>query len=740
MRKKSHKAPGNFGRKTGKAALPALVAAGGGLAVGSAAALELGDLRVQSALGQPLRASIAFALSPNEMIDERCVAVRPGGRDLPGLQGAQVRISDGVISITGGSPVMEPMLSANVVIDCPYSAHVSRSYLMFINPEARSVPVAQPSQPTAVAASVPAARTAPAPRPAPVTTPVAESSRYRVQPGDSLSGIVQRLDARNVASGDAMAAILAANPGAFIDGNPDRLKAGSLLAIPSFAGGVVMAREAVEMPAEPAEVAEPVDVPGPADVAEPADVGETATAASLYQGAETLEPDASRQVPATDFMTEEPANDVAATAETAVETTDSITAMESVAAEPAEAADYSAAYADLVAGDVVVDERAVAAGVPVEPAAAPARVVSPSAGTRIVGSPPPAGSQWNWLIWAAVALISAFGSYLMFWPKLRERFGSKPVGADDRVPPRVERAAPITVPDSEMTVQEIQPTYDNVDFDLSDDSPTEENLALDADLIDGTGFDESDDVDVNDNPDFGFAATMDLDLDLELPETAAADEPPPETDIIPPPERPEEDLVVNSEVLPEEDGDDYDISMVVDATKMPDPAEVTERDLRAVPIDDTGQTLINDDYTIVDEIGQDILEQDYQDELTATQLLNAEIEKAASELADDLGEDDPTKVATLDEDEPTEVATLDEDSPTEVASLDEQDDNAGRIVGAEDDTSIEMQLTNLSELDLTATLEAQNDDGDDGLDVTASIEAEDKTVEMPRDKDGSRAR
>jgi len=174
-------------------------------------------------------------------------------------------------------------------------------------------------------------------------------------------------------------------------------------------------------------------------------------------------------------------------------------------------------------------------------------------------------------------------------------------------------------------------------------------------------------------------------------------------------------------VLPEEDEDEYDISMVVDATKMPDPAEVTERDLMAVSIDDTGQTRINDDYTIVDEIAQDILEQDYEDELSATQLLHAEIEKAASELAETIGEDDPTAVASLDDE-------------------DELDDNAGRIVGSEDDTSIEMQLTNLSELDLTATLEAQNDDSSDDLDVTASIDAEDKTVEMPRDKDGARAR
>lgn len=685
------------------AVLPALVAAGGGLAIGSAAALELGEIQVQSTLGQPLRASIAYALSPNEIIDDRCVAIGRAGRDLPGLHNASVRVSKGVISITGAAPVMEPMLSANIVVDCPYSAHVSRNYLLFINPQERPVTVARQSSPAALTTATPSAtRTAPAPRPVQATTPVAQGSRYQVQPGDSLSGIVRRLDTPGVSSSGAMAAILDANPGAFINGDPDRLKAGSWLDVPSFTAGV----------AAVAPAAKPQD--------EVASVSEAPEAANAYQGAEVLEPDARRQTPASEFLPDATDTAVPDAIDTApAMTTTEAEATETVADVPAAAeADYSAAYSDLVAGDVIVEEPATADTAPVAPAAAPARVVNPAAGTRIVGTPEPAGFSWNWLIWAAVALISAFGSYLMFWPKLRERFGSRPVGDDERVPPRTEHVAPISVPESEMTVQEIKPTYDNVDFDLSDDSPTEENLALDADLVEGTGFDDSDDVDVN--RDFGFAATMDL--DMELPEFAAAEDSAPETDIIPPPERPE-DLVVSSEVLPEEDEDEYDISMVVDATKMPDPAEVTERDLRAVPIDDTGQTLINDDYTIVDEIGQDILEKDYEDELSATQLLHAEIEQAASELAETIGENDPTEVASLDED-------------------DDVDDNAGRIVGSEDDTSIEMQLTNLSELDLTATLEAQNDDDSDGddLDVTASIEADDKTVEMPRDKDGARAR
>ena len=682
--------------------MPALVAAGGGLAIGSAAALELGELQVQSTLGQPLRASIAYALSPNEIINDRCVAVRAGGRDLPGLTNASVRVSKGVISITGGSPVTEPMLSANVVVDCPYSAHVSRNYLLFVNPQDRPVTVARQSTPAAATAATPARRAAPATRPAPVTTPISEGSRYLVQPGDSLSGIVRRLETGSITSAAAMSAVLETNPGAFINGDPDRLKAGSWLAIPSFTAAIAAA--------PPAPAAQPQE-----EMAAVTDA--SADGADLYQGAETLEPDASRRIPATEFLPEVPEPDVSESVATVPDNAETGTADAAVAEPATTEADYSSAYADLVAGDVVVDEPAMTDTAPVEPAAAAAtaRVVKPSAGTRIVGSPEPAGFSWNWLIWAAVALISAFGSYLMFWPKLRERFGSRPVGEGERVPPRTEHVAPISVPESEMTVQEIKPTYDNVDFDLSDDSPTEENLALDADLVNGTGLDDSEDVDVN--RDFGFAATMDL--DMELPETPATQDSEPGTDIIPPPERPE-DLVVSSEVLPDED-DEYDISMIVDATKMPDPAEVTERDLMAVPIDDTGQTRINDDYTIVDEVAQDILEQDYEDELSATQLLHAEIEKAASELAETIGEDDPTAVASLDDE-------------------DELDDNAGRIVGSEDDTSIEMQLTNLSELDLTATLEAQNDDSSDDLDVTASIDAEDKTVEMPRDKDGARAR
>ena len=72
-------------RATTRHILP-LVALGGGLAAGPAAALELGDLTVHSNLGQPLRASIAYALAPNEMLSNTCVSVNGAGSTggLPG--------------------------------------------------------------------------------------------------------------------------------------------------------------------------------------------------------------------------------------------------------------------------------------------------------------------------------------------------------------------------------------------------------------------------------------------------------------------------------------------------------------------------------------------------------------------------------------------------------------------------------------------------------------------------------
>jgi len=670
-----------------RAVLPVLIAVGGGLAVAPVTAIELGDLAVQSKIGQPLRASIAFALGPNEMIDAGCVTLRHAGpvKDIPQLSSASISVSGGLITITGQSVVTEPMLQANIAINCPYTAHVSRSYLLFLNPldtpqvaSARKQPAAQLRPATATRASTAARREAAAKNTS-QSVPLMPGERYRVLPGDSLSLIASRLRDANVSRMAAMNAIFEANPNAFINGNPDRLQAGSWIEIPSLAGGAP-ARTA---PAGPAATAfESASRPA-ADSVTAKTPGTPAIAANVYDGAETLESDAAEKIPASAYF-----DDVSDAA-----SGDTATAGDRL---PEHVSDSP--YAGLVAGDVIVEDArpAPAEAAPVA-ASTPVRTVPASSGTRIVGRPAAGRKSWDWLIWMAVAGISAFGGYLLLGPRLRERFGSKPVGADTRdTRPQsahgVAHIAPIAMPESTMSVQEIKPTYDDVDFDLSDDSPTQENLALDADLVSGSGFDESTDVAMN--QDFGFAVTTQL--DIEIPESSARENDAPETDIIPPLQREPDDLILHSEVLPEED-DEYDISMIVDATKMPNPQDVTERDLKAVPLDATGEVPAVDAYTINRESDLDILEQDYEDEMTATQALNAEIEKAAMELADSMDD----------------VVTMD-DTPLE------------------DDTAVRMQLTDIS------GLAAQNDDiGDDDLAITANITADDKTVEMPKRKGGA---
>ena len=73
QRRSAGKRRGNHRR----AVLPALVAVGGSLASIPAAAFQLGDIVVHSKIGQPLHASIVYALGPNEIVESYCVRYSP---------------------------------------------------------------------------------------------------------------------------------------------------------------------------------------------------------------------------------------------------------------------------------------------------------------------------------------------------------------------------------------------------------------------------------------------------------------------------------------------------------------------------------------------------------------------------------------------------------------------------------------------------------------------------------------
>ena len=535
-----------------------LVALGCGLAAGPAGALELGELTVQSNLGQPLRASIAYALAPNEILSETCVAVSAGRSTggLPGIGRNTVSITERAIVITGNAAIREPMLGTRVTINCPYTPKLSREYMLFVNlagvveqqatlATAAALPVARPEAKPRASVATPAAVRATA-----SDTPIGQATRYQVQHGETLSGIAGRIEDRSVALWPAVNAIFAANPDAFIDNDPDKLKAGSWLTIPSLVG-----------------TAPVVAAPSPGEIP----VTQAESVAS--KNADAL--------------------------------TDIVTPIEPVAYDPAAFDQPAESPADTVdIPDTALEGPQTTSSSPNVPTA----IIS--TGTR--------SESTSMLMWLAGLGLAAIAALLPFGRRIRDRFGSTPVGpaATDQIDRR---------PEAPEAIDAVG------DYDIDDESPTEENLALDADLVIGTGLKEGVDVDVV--QDFGFAATTELDIELPFePEAPASDG---GTDIIPP-IRSNTESILESEVLPEDD--DYDMSIIMDATKMPRPEDATERDLRAVEVDTSENDADAGDFTISQETDYDLLEQDYEKELTATQALNVEIERAAAELASDLDE------------------------------------------------------------------------------------------------------
>lgn len=92
-------------------------------------------------------------------------------------------------------------------------------------------PAATPAAAPAAAASRTPASTAPPPRPADDTPDVPD--RVNVASGDTLSGIAARAGHRGERLEQALAALLLANPHAFVDGNINRLRGGVVLEMPA---------------------------------------------------------------------------------------------------------------------------------------------------------------------------------------------------------------------------------------------------------------------------------------------------------------------------------------------------------------------------------------------------------------------------------------------------------------------------------------------------------------------------
>ena len=234
-------------------------------------ALGLGRLSVQSALGETLKAEIEVtSLSAEETASLKLriappEAYRTAGVDynavLPSTSVQLVsRNGRSVLRVTSDRAVLEPFVE--VIVEATWSSgRLVREYTMLFDPPtARATPAAPPaaapviSPAPSVEAALPAPPAAATPVPAPspraarpVTEPAprvaapataapaaaAGGEDIRVRPGDSLSRIAGRIQRPGVSLDQMLVSLFRANPQAFAGENMNRLKAGSVLSVPS---------------------------------------------------------------------------------------------------------------------------------------------------------------------------------------------------------------------------------------------------------------------------------------------------------------------------------------------------------------------------------------------------------------------------------------------------------------------------------------------------------------------------
>lgn len=249
-------------------------------------ALALGQIHVRSALGEPLRADIDLPqVSAAEAESLKASTAAPDVYRAQGLEYTSalndIRVQfqrrpdgTGVLKLSSSRAINDPFI--DLVIDATWaSGHIVRSYTMLLDPpEMRRAapPVTTAPQITAPERSIErserSVEAAPAPRqlpqvqerrsaaaaaqehraakaaaaanqqaaPAPVAAPADGSAgEVRVQTGDTAGRIAGAHRPAGVSLDQMLVAMMRANPNAFINGNVNRLRAGTVLQIPTEA-------------------------------------------------------------------------------------------------------------------------------------------------------------------------------------------------------------------------------------------------------------------------------------------------------------------------------------------------------------------------------------------------------------------------------------------------------------------------------------------------------------------------
>ncbi len=239
-----------------------------GVWASDAAALALGRVTVQSALGEPLRADIdILEINAEEIATLRATVASPDAFRAAGLEYSPLlanieitlqRRPDGrhFLQLSSQRAINDPFL--DLLLETQWaSGRIVRDYTMLIDPanlRQTAPPAAAQVSPVAPQAAVRPSAAAPAPAPAPAarasrqapaaaSVPTKEAAgtapgkgdgkQVKVQSGDTAGKIAAANKPVNVSLDQMLVALLNANPEAFIGGNVNRLKAGAVLEMPS---------------------------------------------------------------------------------------------------------------------------------------------------------------------------------------------------------------------------------------------------------------------------------------------------------------------------------------------------------------------------------------------------------------------------------------------------------------------------------------------------------------------------
>ena len=212
-------------------------------------AAGLGRITVLSGLGQPLRAEVEIAATPDEIQNmsarlASAEAFRQAGVDfsaaVSGLRMSLERRGNGaVVKVTSERPINEPFV--DMLVELNWSAgRLIREYTFLLDPPdtgtSRAAVVAPEVRPSAYAQRVetaPPVRRAASARVARSAAPGSAAGRtYLVRPGDTLNRIAMENRPEGVSMEQMLLALFQGNRAAFDGDDMNRLQAGRILRIP----------------------------------------------------------------------------------------------------------------------------------------------------------------------------------------------------------------------------------------------------------------------------------------------------------------------------------------------------------------------------------------------------------------------------------------------------------------------------------------------------------------------------